>query len=70
MATVIILRHPVTILIIAFTNPDNSTILKLYWKYLQALNLVRYIRENMVLDPLAELHLDNQLYIYRFYVRK
>ena len=64
MATFVVLRHPVTILVTIFTNPKNLTndllILKLLIKTdLQALTLVGPTMDSPVLDPLAVLHLAN-----------
>ena len=53
MATFIVLRHPVAILVTAFNNPDNLT------NDVRALTLVGPTMDNSILDPLAVLHLDN-----------
>ena len=66
MATFVILRHPITILVTDFTYPNNLTN---YFLILISLITNRkltdddIIRENLVLDPLAVQHIDNQLYI-------
>ena len=69
MVIFVILSQPVTILVTDLTNPDNfdqrSSHSQLFdnRKDLQASTLVGLTRENPVLDPLAVVHLDNQLYI-------
>ena len=61
-----ILRHPVTILVTVLTKSDLFSTLRepaVNRKYLRALTLVGPTRNNLVLDLLAVLHLDNQLFI-------
>ena len=61
MATLVAIRHPVPIVVTYFTTPNNfSNDLNLD---LWALTLVGPSEKNPVLDPLAVLHLDNQLLI-------
>ena len=72
MATFVILRLPVTILVKDFTNPDNFTnnllILNFFEsKYLRASTLVGLNWENPILDPQAVKHLDNRLGIFKNY---
>ena len=74
MATFAILRQPVTILVTDYTNPNNLTndslilnsliinkSLVLRWTIRRLMGITW---ENSTLDPLAVLHLDNQLYVH------
>ena len=64
MTTFVIFRHPVTILVTDFTNTNQPRESLVNRKDLGTSTLVRLSQENTAPDPLAVLHLNNQLCIW------